>query len=109
MLVPRCAWLKALLSPHVHASWRDPNDPTRGDVHYYNTEDNCLDLSKLPRAKFVSEFGHLSWPSWEVYRTATEPQDWSYASNMSDFRCAAQQQPVASSACQLAAILQSLQ
>lgn len=67
-------------------SWRDPNDPTRGDVHYYNTADNCLDLTKLPRAKFISEYGHLSWPSWGPYSAATQPQDWSYASNMSEFR-----------------------
>ena len=30
--------------------------PLRGDVHYYNMADNCLDLTKLPRAKFVSEY-----------------------------------------------------
>ena len=56
-------------------------------MHHYNYGDNCLDLTKLPRAKFVSEFGHQSWPSWALYKHVTEPEDWSYNSTMSEFRC----------------------
>ena len=43
-------------------------------------------MSTYPRAKFVSEFGFQSFPSWVVYENATEPQDWDYTSPMTAFR-----------------------
>ena len=47
-----------------------------------------LDPKIYPRAKFISEFGFQSWPSWQLYRQVTERADWSPHSDMSEFRCA---------------------
>ena len=66
--------------------WGDVGDSRRGDVHFYTTKDNALNVSTYPRAKFVSEFGFQSFPSWVVYENATEPQDWDYTSPMTAFR-----------------------
>lgn len=57
-----------------------------GDVHFYDYASNCLDLGKLPPAKFVSEYGVLSYPSFGLLSTQTAPEDWSYDSPMADFR-----------------------
>ena len=67
-------------------SWRPTQDTTVGDVHFYDYTNNCLDLSKLPRAKFVSEYGVLSYPSFSLLSQQTGPEDWSYAAPMADFR-----------------------
>lgn len=37
--------------------WGDAQDPSRGDVHFYNYDDDALDHRTYPHAKFVSEFG----------------------------------------------------
>jgi hypothetical protein len=66
--------------------WGDVGDWKRGDVHFYTTTDNALNVSTFPRAKFVSEFGFQSFPSWEVYKGVSEPQDWSYEAPMTVFR-----------------------
>ena len=47
-----------------------------------------LDPKIYPRAKFISEFGFQSWPSWPAYKKVTRPGDWSQYSHMSAFRCA---------------------
>ena len=47
-----------------------------------------LDPKIYPGAKFISEFGFQSWPSWQLYRQVTERADWSPHSDMSEFRCA---------------------
>jgi hypothetical protein len=41
-----------------------------------------------PRAKFVSEFGFQSFPSWSVIKGVTTPEDWSADSAMTDHRWA---------------------
>ena len=66
--------------------WGDVGDWKRGDVHFYTTTDNALNVSTFPRAKFVSEFGFQSFPSWSVYKGVSEPQDWSYEAPMTVFR-----------------------
>ena len=47
--------------------WGDVADATRGDVHYYNYEDDCEDEDIYPTARFVSEFAisrtHLYRPT----------------------------------------------
>ena len=57
-----------------------------GDVHFYDYSSNCLDLSSYPRAKFVSEYGYMSYPSFSQYKKYTQERDWSVNSNMSDYR-----------------------
>ena len=59
-----------------------------GDVHYYNYKDDCLDPSKYPRAKFVSEYGYQSAPSFSVLRPMTAPEDWAPFSQGMRFRYA---------------------
>ena len=66
--------------------WGDVGDWKRGDVHFYTTTDNALNVSTFPRAKFVSEFGFQSFPSWVVYKNASSPADWSYEAPMTVFR-----------------------
>ena len=70
----------------VVCRWGDDNAVNAGDVHFYDYPDNCLDPSIYPRAKFVSEYGYQSYPSFSVYKRYTEPEDWSIQSNMSDYR-----------------------
>lgn len=50
---------------------------------------DVLDPKIWPRAKFISEFGFQSWPSWQLYQQVTEPADWARHSDMSEFRCLA--------------------
>jgi beta-mannosidase len=66
--------------------WGDVGDWKRGDVHFYTTTDNALNVSTFPRAKFVSEFGFQSFPSFVVYENASNPDDWSYEAPMTVFR-----------------------
>jgi beta-mannosidase len=66
--------------------WGDVGGSQKGDVHFYTTKDDALNVTTYPRAKFVSEFGFQSFPSWSVYENYTIPEDWSYLSNMTAFR-----------------------
>ena len=66
--------------------WGDSGDANFGDVHFYDYASDCLDPAAYPRAKFVSEFGYQSWPSWPVYRRVTRAEDWSRTSAMSQYR-----------------------
>lgn len=52
--------------PYVKA-WGDVSDPSRGDVHFYNYDDDCEDEDIFPAARFVSEFGFQSHPSLPTY------------------------------------------
>ena len=61
-----------------------------GDTHFYNYGSDCTDVRFYPRSKFVSEFGTQSYPSFSVLQNVTSPSDWSYTSDMSNYRCATQ-------------------
>lgn len=67
--------------------WGDTQTVESGDVHFYDKSNNCLDPALYPRAKFISEYGYQSYPSFSVYKQYTELKDWSIDSNMSDYRC----------------------
>ena len=56
-------------------------------MHFYDYASNCVDPAIYPRARFVSEFGFQSYPSFFVYKRYTQAKDWSIQSNMSDYRC----------------------
>ncbi|KAK9813583.1 hypothetical protein WJX73_008656 [Symbiochloris irregularis] len=71
--------------PYVK-TWLPTSDHTRGDMHFYDYTNNCLDLTKLPRGKFMSEYGVLSYPSFVLLAQQTSAEDWSYDSPMSEFR-----------------------
>ena len=38
-------------------------NPRKGDIHFYDYNSDCLNESKYPRSRFVSEFGFQSYPS----------------------------------------------
>lgn len=66
--------------------WGDVTDANRGDIHYYNYSANLL-KDVYPKAKFISEFGYLSFPSFFSYLSQTDTQlDWSLDSKMTAFR-----------------------
>ncbi|KAJ9512789.1 hypothetical protein QJQ45_029003 [Haematococcus lacustris] len=56
--------------------WGNVSDPRYGDVHYYNYWADCLDTGHYPTAKFVSEHGWQSAPSWHALKPYTQQQDW---------------------------------
>lgn len=66
----------------------DASDPRWGDGHYYNYGGDCLDPRVYPRAKFVSEFGFQSYPSFSVLKEVSAPEDWAYNSAFTNYRCA---------------------
>ncbi|GAB4815646.1 hypothetical protein N2152v2_002692 [Parachlorella kessleri] len=66
--------------------WGDVADPHFGDVHFYDYSSDALDPLTYPPAKFVSEFGYMSFPLFSVYQKVTEPQDWAINATMTNFR-----------------------
>lgn len=70
------------------ATWRCRPGPLCGACPYYPLpcRSNLLDPTAYPPAKFVSEFGFQSWPSWPAYAAATAPHDWALAAPMTGFR-----------------------
>lgn len=62
------------------------NDEHYGDVHFYNHTANALDHKTYPDARFVSEFGFQSYPSFDVLSTVSRLEDWSNSSEWSKFR-----------------------
>jgi len=55
--------------------WGQVQDPAWGDVHYYNYAADCEDPDTYPKARFVSEHGFQSFPSFASYKTVTAPED----------------------------------
>lgn len=47
---------------------------------------DCEDYSTYPKAKFISEFGSQSYPTFQTYATVTSPEDWQVDNNMTGFR-----------------------
>jgi hypothetical protein len=44
--------------------WGNVKDPHFGDLHFYDYSSDAMDPLTYPPAKFVSEFGYLSFPSF---------------------------------------------
>ncbi|KAL0023786.1 hypothetical protein WJX77_005013 [Trebouxia sp. C0004] len=66
--------------------WGDASSPYYGDAHFYNYDADSFDAATYPHARFVSEFGFQSLPSWTLYKNVTRPEDWSWDCEMSQFR-----------------------
>ncbi|CAN9501998.1 unnamed protein product [Ophioblennius macclurei] len=64
----------------------DPYDPLYGDVHFYSYLHDCWDWTAFPRARFTSEYGFQSWPSFSTLQPISQPEDWSYDSDFSSHR-----------------------
>jgi len=43
--------------------WGNPYSSDYGDVHYYNYNDDCTNVTFFPTPRFASEFGFQSHPS----------------------------------------------
>jgi len=43
--------------------WGAPYSLAEGDMHHYDIGSDCTELSRLPRGRFISEFGFQSTPS----------------------------------------------
>lgn len=64
-------------SPSSGGSFDNPQDPDRGDVHYWMVWHGLLPFTDYRNHKFryVSEFGFQSFPCMETIESFTEPED----------------------------------
>uniref|UniRef100_A0A8D2KYZ9 Beta-mannosidase n=1 Tax=Varanus komodoensis TaxID=61221 RepID=A0A8D2KYZ9_VARKO len=62
---------------------KNPYDTHFGDTHYYNYRTDCWNWTTYPRARFASEYGFQSWPSFSTLAEVSAEEDWSYGSNFS--------------------------
>ncbi|XP_064649950.1 beta-mannosidase-like [Lineus longissimus] len=64
------------------AGWIDKNvyDTHHGDVHFYTYSGNLWDWRRFPKPKFCSEYGIQSYPSFEVLKQVSQPEDWYFNS-----------------------------
>nr|XP_020014177.1 beta-mannosidase isoform X2 [Castor canadensis] len=61
----------------------NPNSNHYGDVHFYNYICDCWNWMVFPKARFVSEYGYQSWPSFSTLEKVSSKNDWSYNSKFS--------------------------
>jgi len=74
---------KGLISAEPYAKrWGHVEDVRWGDVHYYNYDADCEDASTYPRARFVSEHGFQSFPSFSEYQPVLAREDWARNSSL---------------------------
>lgn len=69
-----------------NTSWGDSGSIYAGDVHFYDYESDPLDPEMFPKARFVSEFGFQSHPSFDSFANVTSKEDWSRDSKMVLYR-----------------------
>ncbi|XP_016014568.1 beta-mannosidase isoform X2 [Rousettus aegyptiacus] len=69
----------------IREGWLSPNpyDTNFGDVHFYDYVSDCWDWKTFPKARFVSEYGYQSWPSFSTLEKVSTEEDWSYKSRFS--------------------------
>eukprot|EP00727_Mastigamoeba_balamuthi_P002336 m51a1_g121 putative beta-mannosidase isoform 1 (1148) ;mRNA; r:403952-409163 len=58
--------------------WGEAGSPLWGDVHFYDYNSDCMDVSMYPRPRFSSEYGFQSMPSLQTLSgvTAVDDLDW---------------------------------
>ncbi|XP_047711537.1 beta-mannosidase isoform X5 [Prionailurus viverrinus] len=61
----------------------NPYDKNFGDVHFYDYSNDCWNWKIFPKARFVSEYGYQSWPSFSTLEKVSSEKDWSYNSEFS--------------------------
>ncbi|KAM5255680.1 beta-mannosidase [Ctenodactylus gundi] len=61
----------------------DPYSKYYGDVHFYDYVSDCWNWTVFPKARFVSEYGYQSWPSFSTLEKVSRKEDWSYDSQFS--------------------------
>lgn len=65
--------------PYVQR-WGNPSSNDYGDVHYYNYDAPCANVTFFPTPRFASEYGWQSLPSLISWIPVTEPIDREWAS-----------------------------
>ena len=65
---------------------KKPRSPLYGDVHYYNYTANCWDVDVFPKARFASEYGYQSYPSFEAIQNISIPEDLKWNSTLMFYR-----------------------
>jgi hypothetical protein len=73
-------------SSRFKPKWGDVTDPTQGDVHFYDYFSNLLDPNSYPKAKFISEFGYMSLPSFDSYAKQSKREDWVVGGALMEYR-----------------------
>jgi beta-mannosidase len=72
-----------LLSTDPYAKrWGLASTAAAGDVHFYNYACDCEDFNSYPQARFVSEFGFQTMPSFLAYKPVSSPTDWAPDSDL---------------------------
>lgn len=68
--------------------WGNVGSTSTGDIHFYDYTNDWLDAATYPSsAKFISEFGIMSFPSFESYiKEVPSPDDWKVSSPMTEYR-----------------------
>ncbi|XP_037686281.1 beta-mannosidase isoform X2 [Choloepus didactylus] len=61
----------------------NPYDTHFGDIHFYDYVSDCWNWEVFPKARFVSEYGYQSWPSFSTLEKVSSKEDWSYTSKFS--------------------------
>ena len=64
-------------SPSSGGSFDNPNDPDRGDVHYWEVWHSDKPFTEFRNYyfRYVSEFGFQSFPCLKTIESFTEPKD----------------------------------
>ena len=64
-------------SPSSGGDFENPNDPDRGDCHYWDVWHGAKDFSEFKQHyfRFMSEFGFESFPSIKTVESFLEPED----------------------------------
>lgn len=73
------------VDPYVKL-WGSASTAFQGDVHFYDYSCDCENFESFPEAKFISEFGFQSTPSFLSYEPVTIPEDWSSDSDLMLYR-----------------------
>jgi hypothetical protein len=73
------------VSPYAKI-WGSASTAVAGDVHFYDYNCDCEDYRSYPEARFVSEFGFQSMPSFLAYKPVTIPTDWDPDGELMKFR-----------------------
>ncbi|XP_004431061.1 PREDICTED: beta-mannosidase [Ceratotherium simum simum] len=61
----------------------NPYDKHFGDIHFYDYVSDCWNWKIFPKARFASEYGYQSWPSFSTLEKVSSEEDWSYESKFS--------------------------
>lgn len=76
-----------LISTEPYAKlWGAASTAAAGDVHFYDYACDCEDPASYPQARFISEFGFQTMPSYMSYRPVSTVPDWDADSPLMRYR-----------------------